>query len=141
MKIKLKYLINYLSYIKKLASQINFCFILLLKGFHWTNKQATVHPFVVHWWNAEEERIQYKTFCVISDELSHDADTFHAFRNAVMPEIEKIVGPNLIQKVYYISDGAGSQYKIFKKFANLMCHQDDYKSDAEWHFTSTSHGT
>lgn len=99
-----------------------------------------MHPFAVHFWNADEEIIDYKTFCVISDEMSHDADTFHVFRQAVMPEIISCLSPFSFKKIFYISDGCGGQYKNFKNFSNLMMHQTDFGIDAEWHFTSTSHG-
>jgi len=42
--------------------------------------------------------------------------------------------------IYYISDGAASQYKNYKNCANLMMHQEDFGIPAQWHFTATSHG-
>lgn len=95
---------------------------------------------MVHHWNSENEQVVYKTYCVISDEMTHDADTFHVFRNAVMPLIKRDLEGILIQKVYYVSDGCGGQYKNVKNFANLMLHHEDYGLEAEWHFCSTSHG-
>lgn len=115
-------------------------FLFIFQGFHWNNKQATVHPFSVHYWNADEEVIDYKTYCVISDEMTHDADTFHVFRSAVLPEIIRGLRPFVFKKVIYISDGCGGQYKNFKNFSNLMLHEADFGLEAEWHFTATTHG-
>ena len=47
---------------------------------------------------------------------------------------------NKIDKIYYFTDGAGSQYKNYKSIYNLQYHRDDFGLDAEWHFFQTSHG-
>lgn len=114
--------------------------VSLSQGYHWNNKQATVHPFVIHWWNAAKKSVEYRTFCVISDELSHDTDTFHAFRVAFIQALKADPDLQHITKIYYVSDGAAAHYKNFKNFANLMQHKHDFDIDAEWHFTATSHG-
>lgn len=46
----------------------------------------------------------------------------------------------MVEKVYYFSDGAASQYKNRKTFVNLAIHMEDYKLPAEWHFFATAHG-
>jgi hypothetical protein len=46
----------------------------------------------------------------------------------------------LLKKITYFSDGAASQYKIFKNFSNLCYHEHDFGVKAEWHFFATSHG-
>lgn len=99
----------------------------------------TVHPFCVHWWDADNRKLRYKTYCVISNEITHDANTFHVFRMAVMKVMKDDPMLPLIERIYYISDGAGSQYKNFKNFANLMFHKQDFDVDAEWIFTATAH--
>ena len=40
----------------------------------------------------------------------------------------------LIKKLFFISDGAASQYK------NLCQFKNKYKIEGEWHFFATSHG-
>ena len=45
-----------------------------------------------------------------------------------------------INKLYYVSDGCGGQYKNFKNFLNLCFHKEDYGIEAEWIFFATSHG-
>jgi hypothetical protein len=45
-----------------------------------------------------------------------------------------------VQKVLYFTDGAASQYKNYKNFANLIHHFEDFNLHAGWHFFATSHG-
>lgn len=47
---------------------------------------------------------------------------------------------NNINKIIYVSDGAGAQYKNKYNFINLCHHKSDFGIDAEWHFYATSHG-
>lgn len=46
----------------------------------------------------------------------------------------------IINKIYYFSDGASGKYKNKKNFMNLCHHEDEFKIKAEWHFYATSHG-
>lgn len=46
----------------------------------------------------------------------------------------------LVERIYYVSDGAGSQYKNFKNFANLMHHKEDFDIESQWIFAATAHG-
>lgn len=93
----------------------NYTFVIqdAIQSYHWINKQATIHPFVAHFWSREEAKVVYKTYFVISDDMKHDAATFHAFRGAIMKQL-KLNHPRM-QKIIYISDGTGavSSYKIF----------------------------
>ncbi|MCH2405823.1 MAG: hypothetical protein MK200_06480 [Nitrosopumilus sp.] len=116
----------------------NFSFVVqdAVQGFHWNNDQATLHPFSVY--SMVDGSLQCHSLCVISDERDHGAPTVHTFISKVLPYIKEII-PNL-KKVYYYSDGAGSQYKNCKNFTNLSFHKDDFDVDAEWHFFATSHG-
>lgn len=100
----------------------------------------TLHPFVVNWYCNTKQAVLHKSYCVISDDLRHDANTFHVFRTEVMQRVLIDLEHLDIKKVYYVSDGAGSQYKNYKNFANLMFHQNEYDIPAEWVFTATSHG-
>jgi len=85
----------------------NYSFVVqnAVQGFHWTNTQATIHPFVLHFSmlvNGIPE-IRHKTYFVISDEKRHDATVFHIFRQRVI-ELIKNDFPSLT-KLYYESDG------------------------------------
>lgn len=53
--------------------------------------------------------------------------------------IEKF-GKSNVKKLYFFSDGAGSQYKNKFNFFNLIYFEKGYNVKAEWHFFATSHG-
>lgn len=107
------------------------------QGFHWDNSQATLHPFVAYFKDRDDKLI-HCSMCVVSDHLQHSTVAVHRFQQAVL-QYMKLLCPYLT-KVFYFSDGAASQYKNFKNFANLVYHKDDFGLDAQWHFFATSHG-
>jgi hypothetical protein len=107
------------------------------QGFHWNNSQATLHPFVAYF-KGTDGKLQHSCMCVVSDHLQHDTVVVHRFQQDVLHYM-KLLCPNLT-KFFYFSDGAASQYKNFKNFANLVYHKDDFGLDAQWHFFATSHG-
>ncbi len=45
-----------------------------------------------------------------------------------------------VKNVVHFTDGAASQYKTCKNFANLLFHKDDFGVEGEWPFFATSHG-
>lgn len=106
------------------------------QGFHWTKAQSTVHPFVIYF--KDGDKVKSKSFCVISDYLKHDTVSVHAFQKHLVENIKSTL-PN-VKKLIYFSDGASSQYKNRKNFANLCNHKKDFGLDAEWHFFATAHG-
>ena len=74
---------------------------------------------------------------VISNCLVHDSVAVHLF---VRKLLEFLTANIVVEKVYYLSDGAASQYKYKKNFVNLPFHMEDFKLPAEWHFFATAHG-
>lgn len=122
----------------------NYSFILqdAVQGFHWTNSQATIHPFIVyHKFETEADEtpnLKHENFVIVSDTLRHDTNTVHCFQRKVL-DFLKIKFP-LLKKVVYFTDGAAGQYKNRKNFLNLMYHKQDFDLYAEWHFFATSHG-
>lgn len=116
----------------------NFSFIIQdeIQSFHWVNTQATVHPFVLYF--KEDGKLKHKCICILSDHLKHDTAVFYCFQQILTHHIKE-VHPN-IKKLLYFTDGAASQYKNKKNFANLCNHKKDFDLDAEWHFFGSSHG-
>ena len=110
-------------------------------GFHWINRQCTIHPFVLHYF--KNGKAQYKTYCVLSDSLCHDASTVNVFIAAFIRGLNQDIDEeklNKIEHIHYVSDGTGAQYKNIKNIVNLCHHKNDHKITAEWHFTATAHG-
>ena len=75
--------------------------------------------------------------CVVSDCLCHNTITVHRCLYNVLSHMKQLCSG--INKIYYFSDGAASQYKNFKNVCNLLYHLDDFALYAEWHFFATSH--
>ena len=75
----------------------NYSFVLQdeIQGYHWTNSQATIHPFVVyHRFPVEgNETTDLKeiSFVVISDHLSHDTVVVHHFQCKLIEFLKEIM--------------------------------------------------
>jgi hypothetical protein len=99
----------------------NYSFLVqdAIQAFYWTNRQATLHPFVVYYREpvgcGDEESppntssLLCQSFCIISDCLDHSTAAVHLFQRKLLMEL-KTLHPE-ITKVHYFSDGAASQYK------------------------------
>lgn len=109
------------------------------QSYHWNNSMATVHPFVVYYIN-KEDKVDHLSLVCISDCLQHDTILVHVFQNKVISWLKGQDEFKNVNKIYYFSDGASSQYKNRKNFANLCFHKSDFDVEAEWHFHATSHG-
>lgn len=117
----------------------NFTFLIQdeIQSFHWSNPQATLHPFVFYYKN-EDGEIQCKSLCVISDNLEHNTAAVHTFQKYFIEEVQNVLPT--VQKIIYFSDGASSQYKNKKNFINICYHKTDFGVDCEWNFFASSHG-
>lgn len=108
------------------------------QGHHWNKKQATIHPFVIYYCNKDNE-VQHLSFIVISECLIHDSVAVKTFIDKLIEYLKSKF--DVIEKIYYMTDGAASQYKNRKNFININKHKDDYDGiECEWHFHATSHG-
>ncbi|XP_063604197.1 LOW QUALITY PROTEIN: uncharacterized protein LOC134779822 [Penaeus indicus] len=107
-----------------------------VQGFHWNNCSCTLHPVVVYY--KEGSELQHMSFCIITDDLSHDVPTVYEVQRAVLNFIKrKIVH---LTSVEYFSDRCSGQYKNRKNFLNLCYQEQDHSLKASWTFFATSHG-
>ena len=104
----------------------NYSFVVedAVQDFNWTNTQAIIHPFVVYYLSYDCN-IQCRSYCIISGRLKDDINAIHSFIKAVVTDFKEHV--YILNKCIYFSDGAGPQYKNYKKFIH-------FKMNAEWHF-------
>lgn len=108
-----------------------------IQSFHWTNSQATVHPFACYYHDGNQ--LHHFCFLVISECLVHDTVAVHLFQQKLIHFVASLHGEKP-KKIIYISDGCAAQYKNRKNFLNLCYHFQDFDVEAEWHFFATSHG-
>lgn len=117
----------------------NFKFVLQdeVQSHHWNERQATIHPFVIYY--KEDDEIKHFSFVMISEDLHHDSISVNLFISKLINYIrtEKRM---IVNKIYFMSDGAASQYKNRKNFSSLCQFKNKYNIDVEWHFYATSHG-
>ena len=99
-----------------------------VQAFHWTNTQATVHPFAIYLKDMSSESIQLGSFVIISDCLKHDCVTIHLFLRHLIRFLKSKCD---VKKIVYFSDGAVTQYKNRKNFCNLIFHEADFGVAAE----------
>ena len=94
----------------------NYAFVLQdsAQGYHWNNAQATLHPFVAYYRDAD--KLCHLSYVVVSDCMHHDTTAVYLFQKAFIAFIQRVL-PRRCQprKIIYFSDGAASQYKNRKK--------------------------
>lgn len=104
-------------------------------SFHWNNNQATI--FTVVFYYKIDNEIRHKSIAIISDNLTHDTAAVYSYQKIIINYLKKNYN---VKKVYYITDGAGQQFKNKSMFANLLAHEKDFKITAECYFHATDHG-
>lgn len=107
------------------------------QGYHWNNKQATIHPFVVYFKDSNNV-LQHTSFIIISESLIHDSVAVNLYIDKLINFMKSKFSQ--ILKIIYMTDGAASQYKNKKNFKTMTRHYEEYGITAEWHFHATSHG-
>lgn len=109
-----------------------------VQSYHWSNDQATLHPYVIYHKNGET--VVHECFVVISDNNKHDTVAVHLFNKKMLDHIKLIFGEENVRRLIFFSDGCGGQYKNKYNFTNLCHYKDDFNVETEWHFFATSHG-
>ena len=81
------------------------------QSYHWSNSQATIHPFVVYF---KEKVVKHLNFVIISDCLNHNTTAVYLFQTKLMKYLKcKFQRPP--KKIFFFSNGSAAQYKIKKK--------------------------
>lgn len=91
-------------------------------------------------YHKKENKICNINYVVISDYENHDAVGVHLYNSKMLKFLKTKFGARNVKKVYYFSDGAGSQYKNRFNLLNLLYHEEDFGIKAEWNFFATAHG-
>lgn len=117
----------------------NYSFVVqkAIQAYHWSNIQATVHPFIAYFRN-EEGEINHVNFIVISDHMKHGSESVYVFLQKFLEFLKRKVLH--LKRVKYFTDGCSAQYKSFKTVSNLIFHFSDFGLLVEHHYFATSHG-
>lgn len=70
--------------------------------------------------------------------MNHNFDAVYQFQQELFDFLRNRF--NVVNKIFFFSDGAGSQYKNKKNFYQLCQYKKTQNFDVEWHFFATSHG-
>ena len=105
---------------------------------HWSKDQATLHVYVIYF--KENNLRKHINYVVFSENINHDATGVDLYNTIMIDFLKKKFGADQVKKLYYFSDGTGSQYKNKFNFLNLLNHETDFDVEAEWHFFATAHG-
>jgi hypothetical protein len=107
-----------------------------IQNFHFTRPQATVNVAVIYY--KDQEVLKHFNFVALSDHSKHDYVAVHIFIKMLVQFIQHKC--RFVTKMYYFTDGAGSQYKNKYNFRNLCHHIEDFGIPAEWNFFASCHG-
>ncbi|XP_065063917.1 uncharacterized protein LOC135690326 [Rhopilema esculentum] len=118
----------------------NFQFVIQdeVQGYHWNQKQCTLHPVVIYY-KENNGVIGSTSLCFLSDDLEHDVHFVYNVLKGTAHHIREMISMD-IKVVHYFSDGCAGQYKNCKNFLNLCHHKEDFTISCEWNFFATSHG-
>ena len=84
----------------------------------------------------DQEMRQNLCYYTLSDCLNHDASIVYAFIYQMLWSLKMLLLD--LEFCHYYSDGASSQHKTYKNFANLIYHEKNHGIPTEWHFFNIS---
>lgn len=108
-----------------------------VQGYYYSKEQVTIHPFVVYY-KTEDNSLEHLSLTIISDCLMHNSTSVNLFIKKLTTFMKEKF--SRVNKIYYFTDGAPSQYKNIKNFVNVLHHETDFGIKCEWNFHATAHG-
>ena len=108
-----------------------------IQSYHWSKEYCMLHPLVIYYKDSDGN-LQHYSLCFISDDNIHDTSFVYRIQKLLINFLKEKL-PH-VEKIIYVSDGYGGQYKNFKNFINLCSHKQDFGLDGEWIFFASSHG-
>ena len=111
-----------------------------IQSAYFSHRSVTIHPFVTYYREEEDRelKVKHQSTVMVTDNLNHDTNAVATFQPRLINDLKGQV-PGL-RKINYWSDGAASQYKNKKNFANIANHQQNYGVDCEWNFWASCYG-
>lgn len=108
-----------------------------VQSYHWSPKQATVHPTIVYFKDTNNV-LQHASPIFISDDLDHDVSLVNVFQTKTNTWIdENLLG---IEEAEYVTDGCAAPYKSKGYFKNLCELQVLFKKKLSHSYCASGHG-
>lgn len=108
-----------------------------VQGWYWSNATCTIHPFAIYF-KDENDELQHQSLLIIAESNKHNYTAVYQFQQELFAYLREQF--QIISRIIFFSDGAGSQYKNKMNFYQLCQYKTTLGFDAEWHFFATSHG-
>ncbi|KAK3911370.1 Trigger factor [Frankliniella fusca] len=108
-----------------------------VQSYHWSPKQATVHPTIIYIKN-ENGDLDRRSLIFISDDLEHDVPLVRKIQERTVAFLKEHF-PH-ITDVEWATDGCASQYKSKGYFLNLCSQEEEFGLKASHSYFATSHG-
>ena len=86
-----------------------------IPGFYWNNDQATIYNIVIYY--KDGELAIHRSLVIISDVLNHDSIAIYGLHKLLIEYSKSTF--NVINKIFYFSDGARQQHKNYKNAINV----------------------
>ena len=86
-----------------------------IPGFYWNNDQATIYNIVIYY--KDGELASHRSLVIISDVLNHDSIAIYGLHKLLIEYSKSTF--NVINKIFYFSDGARQQHKNYKNAINV----------------------
>lgn len=117
----------------------NYSFLIQdeVQSYHWANQQCTIHPFCIYY-KDQNGLLKNLSFLIIAESLEHNHISVYLFQQKLLDFLKTKF--QQINKIYFFSDGAASQYKNKKFFYNICKMKIENNFEVEWHFFATCHG-
>ncbi|KAK3911410.1 Lon protease [Frankliniella fusca] len=113
-----------------------------VQGYHWTDEQITLHPFVAYYYTAARD-LKHVCYVSVTDHKKHVTASFHAFQKKFVQFSKNRMAEDNVtcEKIFYFSDGSSAQYKNTSNVKNICMHEIDFEGIAvEWHYFASCHG-
>lgn len=118
----------------------NFSFVIQdeVQGYHWNQKQCTIHPFVIYYRRNSDSDVKCQSLVIIAESEKHNIYSVYQFQVELFKYLKEKI-PN-VTKLHFFSDGAGGQYKNRKNFHNFFTIKSEYNYKIIWTFFASCHG-
>ena len=107
-----------------------------IQSYFWCKEYCKLHPLVLYYLGPDGST-QHESLWLISD--GSNLDTIFLYQVQTMfVNYHKAHLPHIKKRVYF-SDGCGGQYRSYKNFMDLRCHNYDFGISVEWVLLETSY--